>query len=71
MLWHSPDAVAAPIHSHVISLAPDVWSRALHENRLLIASVIGLLVLALLVTMFAAPGAPPIAPAITPTALLH
>ena len=71
MLLQSPNAGAAPINSHVISVAPDDWPRALPENRLLLAAVIGLLVLALLVTMSPAPGAPPIAPAITPTALLH
>jgi eukaryotic-like serine/threonine-protein kinase len=73
MLLSSPGVTPSPINPRISTNHANhhSWSDALQANRMLIAALIGLIVLAILVTLIAAPAANAIHAAATSTALLR
>ena len=72
MLPDVPSVSSVPSNNHrPAPVIENNWAKALQQNRVLIAALVSLLVLAVLVTLFAAPTVPLVLPAITPTVFLR
>lgn len=72
LMLASPGVTPAPINPRVSTNHTNhSWSQAFQSNRMLIAALIGLIVLAILITLIAAPSATVIHSSATPTALLR
>ena len=67
-----PSVISMASNSHrPAPVIENNWAKAFQQNRSLIVVLVSLLVLAVLATLFAAPTAPLILPAITPTVFLR
>jgi serine/threonine protein kinase len=71
MLSQSPNAITPAGNHRTVYTHSQDWPQALQQNRALIAVLIGLIVLAMLVTLFAAPSVSSLSPTVTPTILLR
>ncbi len=71
LLLASPGVTPTPINPRVITSRDVTWSQAFRSNRMLIAALIGLIVLAILITLIVAPPAAAIHAMPTPTALVR
>jgi eukaryotic-like serine/threonine-protein kinase len=71
LLLASPGVTPTPINPRIITSRDATWSQAVQSNRMLIAALIGLIVLAILITLIAAPSATAIHSSATPAALLR